>query len=118
MVKSTPPPPCAHVLQHVLQVSLRMWSSSMFVMVNPSLIIWVIFSFLQRVYNVGVSSLGPFPSCVLQLSWQTKINNDDAVYIHSYSTCQVNIEGSLTGVIAVRVNILHFESWGEISFNR
>lgn len=50
---------------------------------------------------MGVSSLGPFPSCVLQLSWQTKINNDDAVYIHSYSTCQVNIERSVTGVITV-----------------
>lgn len=70
----------------------RMWSSmfvclyvcmsSVFVMVNPPLIIWVILSFLQRL-RVGVSSLGPFPSCVLQLSWQTKINNDYAVYIHS-----------------------------------
>lgn len=42
---------------------------------------------------MGVSSLGPFLPCVLQLSWQTKINNDDAVYVHSYSTCQVNIAG-------------------------
>lgn len=57
---------------NVLQVSLRMWSS-IFVRVNPPLIIRVIFSFLQQFNNVGVSSLGPLPSCVLQLSCQKKI---------------------------------------------